>query len=198
MSQKKSFHQRYEENDTPWEIDRVDHNLVEIVTGNHLLSGRAIDIGCGTGDNTIWLAKNGFTATGIDASPLAIERARRKAEGVDTISWYALDFGKDTIPDAHFSLAFDRGCFHTIPEGPPRTQFVETISRILVDGGLWLSLIGNADEERKGEEGPPRLNATQITSAVEPYFEILSLTTGHLDMDNNPPRCWRCLMKKRS
>ena len=197
MAQKKSFHERYQDNDTPWEINRPDHNLVEIVESNKIPTGRAIDIGCGTGDNAIWFARKGFIALGCDSSPLAIDRARKKAGIIDNISFQSLEFLDDVIPGSPLDLAFDRGCFHTIPEGDLRCRFVEKIWHILKDKGLWLSLIGNADEKERQTEGPPRLTAAQIAAAVEPHFEILSLTTGWLDMDNNPPRCWRCLMQKR-
>ena len=42
--------------------------------------GRALDLGCGTGTNAIWLAQHGWTAVGVDFSALAIESARRKTD----------------------------------------------------------------------------------------------------------------------
>ena len=42
-------------------------------------SGEVLDIGCGLGDNAIYLASRGHSATGLDGSPAAIEEARRRA-----------------------------------------------------------------------------------------------------------------------
>ena len=42
--------------------------------------GRALDLGCGTGTNVLWLAQHGWTAVGVDRSPIAIESARRRAD----------------------------------------------------------------------------------------------------------------------
>jgi hypothetical protein len=62
---------------------------------------------------------------------------------------------------------------------------------------LWLSLIGSADEQRLSE-GPPKRTARDIVSAVEPYFEILSLVSSHFEAHlPDPPGAWVCLMRKR-
>jgi hypothetical protein len=78
-----------------------------------------------------------------------------------------------------------------------RNRFVEKVAGLLVKEGHWLSLIGNADEGER-EVGPPQLTATELVSAVEPHFEILSLRSGHFGSDQQvPPRAWICLMRKR-
>jgi hypothetical protein len=78
-----------------------------------------------------------------------------------------------------------------------RQNFAEQINRHLGENGLWLSLIGSADEQRLSE-GPPKRTARDIVSAVEPYFEILSLVSSHFEAHlPAPPRAWVCLMRKR-
>jgi methyl halide transferase len=78
-----------------------------------------------------------------------------------------------------------------------RTKFAEQVHRHLGDDGLWLSLIGNADEMRD-IPGPPQRTARQIANAVEPFFEILSLVTSHFEVNlPDEPRAWVCLMRKR-
>ena len=79
-----------------------------------------------------------------------------------------------------------------------RKRFAENVSRQLTAGGLWLSLIGNADQKRHGE-GPPQRTARNIVDAVEPHFEILSLVAGKFEANlPEQPRAWICLMRKRS
>lgn len=192
------FQERYKRGNTPWEIHRADHNLINSVQETPIAPCSVVDIGCGTGNNTIWLQQQNFNAIGIDSSEIAIKRAREKATeaGVDC-PFYLLDFLGDTIPGAPFDFAFDRGCFHHFLEYDKLHQFADNVHLLLKDKGLWLTLTGSADETRQGP-GPPQLSARQIVSAVEPFFEILSLVSNHFDTDLPvPAKNWVCLMRKR-
>jgi len=199
MSKKKSFVERYQDNDTPWEINRPDHNLIDFVTSLPLPPGPAIDLGCGTGDNSVWLAKQGFQVTGCDLSDIALAKAQVKAEQAKVhCTWFQGDFLQTTPLGAPFSFAFDRGCFHTFAATNGCQTFAARVADILADDGQWLSLIGNQDEDRGEREGPPQLSASQIALAVEPFFEILSLRRGHFDFDHSPaPLIWLCHLRKR-
>lgn len=46
-----------------------------------LVPGRALDLGCGEGRNAVWLAEQGWRVTGVDFSRVALEKARRLADG---------------------------------------------------------------------------------------------------------------------
>lgn len=200
MTKKKSFVERYQENDTPWEINRPDHNLIDFFTRLPLQTGSAIDLGCGTGDNSIWLADHGFQVTGCDLSNIALAKAQDKAERAQIqCTFYQGDFLQTLPPGAPFSFAFDRGCFHTFEVPAVWHRFAARVADILTEGGQWLSLIGNKDEDRGDREGPPQLSASQIIEAVEPFFEIISLSRGHFDFDRSPaPLIWICHMRKRA
>lgn len=62
----------------PW-AGTARSELVHLVESGRLAPGRAIDLGCGEGDNAIFLAQHGFTVTAIDYAPSAIAKAKRKA-----------------------------------------------------------------------------------------------------------------------
>ena len=64
MSLEKRFKERYKTGDTPWDIGKSDFNLTEIVEKKPIKSCKALDIGCGTGDNSVWLAQKHFQVTG--------------------------------------------------------------------------------------------------------------------------------------
>jgi hypothetical protein len=135
---------------------------------------------------------------GIDASEIAIEKAKEKASKADTkCTFLVSDILTSHIGGAPFGFVFDRGCFHTMVSDKERKSFAENVNRHLEEDSLWLSLLGNADEQRDGP-GPPQRTAREIVYAVEPYFEILSLASGHFGSNRpNPPRAWVCLMRKR-
>jgi len=192
------FEARYREGDTPWDHGLPDENLVRIVTNGNIGPCRSLDIGCGTGDNAIWLAEKGFDVTGCDLSGTAIDSAKRKAASAGTACLlFAADFMTEPIPGAPFGFILDRGCLHSVGDAPERKRFAENVSAHLEPGGLWLTLAGNADGEER-ETGPPRLTAEELAADVEPCFEILSLKSGYFGSDQpDPPRAWICLMKKR-
>jgi SAM-dependent methyltransferase len=198
MTVEDRYRKRYESGDTPWDIGQPDVNLTEVVTKRPILSCRALDIGCGTGDNSIWLAENRFQVTGTDTSDIALEKAREKASkaGVEC-DFMLVDFLRNKIEGAPFGFAFDRGCFHSFSSESDRTRFAENVAAHLEEAGLWLTIVGNADEHRRGP-GPPQRTARDIVLAVEPYFEILLLQSSYFGSNSpNPPRAWRCLMQKR-
>jgi SAM-dependent methyltransferase len=157
-----------------------------------------LEIGCGTGDNAIWLSQQNFHVLGIDTSEIAIEKAKEKASKANTkCDFLVSDILTSHIEGAPFGFVFDRGCFHTMGSDKERKRFAENVNGHLGKDGLWLSLLGNADEQRDGP-GPPQRTARDIVNAVEPYFEILSLASGHFGSNRpNPPRAWVCLMRTR-
>jgi 2-polyprenyl-3-methyl-5-hydroxy-6-metoxy-1,4-benzoquinol methylase len=106
---------------TPWDQDYIPAELSALVEGQTALApGRALDIGCGTGTQAVYLAERGWQVTGVDAVERALVRARRRAEekGVearwvagDVVSLSTLGLGDG------FSLVHDRGCFHDLCHG---------------------------------------------------------------------------------
>jgi 2-polyprenyl-3-methyl-5-hydroxy-6-metoxy-1,4-benzoquinol methylase len=85
--------QRYTDHPSPWS-DEPNRFLVEAVAG--LPIGSALDLACGEGRNTLWLARQGWDVTGVDFSEVAISRGRRVAadngldvrfERHDLLSW---------------------------------------------------------------------------------------------------------------
>jgi SAM-dependent methyltransferase len=168
------------------------------VANKPIPSCRVLDIGCGTGDNSVWLAQNGFQVIGTDTSDIALEKAREKASKANVQCGFVLiDFLKNRIEGAPFGFVFDRGCFHSFDSENDRKRFARNVAAHLEKAGLWLTIAGNADEHRQGP-GPPQRSAGDIVSAVEAHFMILSLTCSHFGSNRpNPPRAWRCLMQKR-
>jgi len=98
MTIEKRFRKRYESGNTPWDAGQPDFNLIETVIKNPISSCKALEVGCGTGDNSIWLSQNRFQVIGTDISDIAIEKAKEKASkaGV-TCDFILVDFLKDKI-----------------------------------------------------------------------------------------------------
>ena len=198
MTIEERYRERYKSGETPWDAGRPDFNLIEVVTQNPIPICKVLDIGCGTGDNSIWLAQNRFQVVGIDTADIAIEKAKEKASLAKVKCDFKLvDFLRNEVDGAPFGFVFDRGCFHSFVSEDDRKRFAQNVAAHLEKAGLWLTIVGNADEFRQGF-GPPQRTAGDIVLAVEPYFKILSLISSYFESNRpNPPRAWRCLMEKR-
>ena len=192
------FNKRYVSDNLPWNIERPDFNLIKVVQSFPVKPCKALDVGCGTGDNVIWLVRQGFEVTGTDLSEKAIEIAKEKAKNARVdVSFYVNDFLQEKIPGAPFGFIFDRGCFHSFDKKKERKLYAKNVHQLLEKDGLWLSLIGNYDDGRL-DIGPPKRTALDVISAVEPFFKILSLIQGRFDSnDEIPSKIWICLMRKR-
>jgi SAM-dependent methyltransferase len=198
MRDAEHFKRSYEAGEAPWDIGKPDFNLVHTVTTTPIKPCTALEIGCGTGDNAIWLAQQGFDVVAVDFSPIAIDKAQDKAAKTGAkCAFLVLDILQSEVQGASFGFAFDRGFLHIIDSDEVRSNFAKKVSGYLEPGGRWLSLLGNADEKRQGP-GPPQRSAREIVNAVELYFEILSLASSHFETTfPQPPRAWVCLMRKR-
>jgi len=198
MSMIQRFNKRYKSGDTPWDLGKPDFNLKRVVLDRPVQNCRALEIGCGTGDNAVWLARQGFIVTAFDGSELAVETARQKMMNAGvSCTLHTADFMKTEIPGKPFDFLFDRGCFHSFETRKRRDLFAKNAATHLTPGGLWLSLLGNKDETRH-DSGPPRRSALDIVSTVEKYFQILFLESGHFgSKQTHPHMAWICLFQKR-
>jgi SAM-dependent methyltransferase len=74
----------------PWEIGPREE-LVQLVENGRITPCRAIDLGCGTGSNAVFLAQNGFEVTGVDFAASAIEKAKQKADAAEVKVEFLVD-----------------------------------------------------------------------------------------------------------
>jgi SAM-dependent methyltransferase len=127
---------------TPWDTGITPPELRAVVEGGQVGPGRALDLGCGTGTNVIYLAQHGWEASGVDISSRAIALARRKLRQADLsrrASVYAGDVTRlDGLPLAGlFDLALDMGCLHNL-DGAGRERYAQGLARRIKPGALYL------------------------------------------------------------
>jgi SAM-dependent methyltransferase len=195
------WNEHYRAGELPWDTGRADEHLVEIVECGALPTGRALEVGCGTGTNALWLAERGYDVVAVDVAPLAIERARARAGGAVRCRFEVLDFlaaDPRATPGAPFDLVFDRGCFHVFDEAEVRARFARRVAAALAPGGAWLSVIGSTEGAAR-EAGPPRRSARDVLDAIEPALELVMLRSIELDgPEANGFMAWLCLSRRRA
>ncbi|TMC46567.1 MAG: class I SAM-dependent methyltransferase [Chloroflexi bacterium] len=120
----------------PWDTGVTPPELVRFVESHP--AGRALDLGCGTGTNVVYLARHGWSAVGVDFAGRAIAKARRRArEAGVTCTFVVGDVTRLAVPGP-FDLALDIGCLHSIPPSG-RPGYATGLSRVVRPGGTyWL------------------------------------------------------------
>jgi SAM-dependent methyltransferase len=135
---------RYSERAAMWS-GRPNGRLVAEVTG--LTPGRALDIGSGEGADAIWLAREGWTVTAIDVSPVAVDRARKAAHlaGV-TVDWMCGDALRTSFPPGSFDLVSMQ--YPALPKAGGEIA-VRALLGAVRPGGLLLAVYHDLDDEHR-------------------------------------------------
>jgi SAM-dependent methyltransferase len=139
-AQMKSFYEVWYRFGTPPWGAGPSPELVDIVELGRLQPCRTIDIGCGTGATSIYLASRGFEVTGVDFAPSAIDRARAAAAAAGVTAAFMVDdfTAPRSIVDG-FELLVDHGTFDDLTHGG-RSSYVDTVNQIAAQGAsfyLW-------------------------------------------------------------
>jgi SAM-dependent methyltransferase len=185
----------------PWDTGVVEPELKRCTTEDlreeKLKS--ALEIGCGTGTNAIWLAEQGMDVVGTEISPTAIKAANAKLAGkIMSVRFVDHDIvASSPVQPGTIDFVFDRGVFHVM-SAEQKQSFVKHVAEALIPGGWWLCMAGSADETKPDDKGPPRLTAAQFIAAIEPAFELHSINRSHFELpDGSSYAAWRALFKKR-
>jgi len=153
----------------PW-VGQARPELVELVESGVLQPSRAIDLGCGEGDNAIFLAQHGFQVTAVDFSPAAIAKAKTKARdaGVE-VDFVIDDLTQLAKVSGHFDLLVDYGTFDDLST-KDRAAYVDQVRSLAKPGAKFL--LWCFEWELKGWE--------RVVTALLPFGE-LALRPGEVE-----------------
>jgi cyclopropane fatty-acyl-phospholipid synthase-like methyltransferase len=119
-----------------------------------------VDLGCGTGENALFLASRGLRVTGIDAAPTAIGRASGKARQRGIVATFriadALELGR---LGASYDAALDCGLFHTFSD-EERVRYERGLRQLVVVGGRCFILCFS--DRQPGGMGPRRVSQAEL------------------------------------
>jgi len=117
MTEHIDWNDRYRDGNLPWDTGQPSSELQRVLARNTVQPCRALELGCGTGTNSVWLAQQGFEVTGVDLAPLAVERAEERAHAAGV--------------NAHFVAA---DVFHLPNLGAPFAFFLIAVVTMLFVG----------------------------------------------------------------
>lgn len=192
LRNKEQWEEIYRANETPWDAKSPDPFLVSLIRAKTITPCKAIDIGCGFGNETIFLAKNGFKVTGIDISKGAISEARKRADKAGAICEFLTSNILDLDIQGVFDFALDRACFHFLdPE--ERDEYVKKLSKLLRPGSLFLLIVSSNKETFKG---PYQFSRKGIVDIFKKDFIIENIQLSTLETHAEKPKPYICMLRK--
>src|SRR3989442_8399514 len=147
------FEEMYTEGAPPWDIGRRQREFVGLEEAGEIKGG-VLDVGCGTGENALYLAARGHEVWGVDAAPTAIEKAKEKAKARDLAATFRLHDALELKKlQRTFDTVIDSGLFHTFPD-EDRPRYARSLASVLRKGGHYFLMCFS--EREPGTWGPRR------------------------------------------
>jgi SAM-dependent methyltransferase len=184
----RQWDERYSGDELVW-TSTPNQFLVAEVVG--LPAGRAVDLACGEGRNSIWLAEQGWEVTGVDFSPVGLAKAKRFADlwGVQ-VAWVESPVENWTPPPDGFDLV--AVLYLQLPL-PTRSAALATAASAVAPGGTLLVVAHDVDNLTRGYGGPQNPDVLYRVSEVTEAAVDAGLTVERaeqairvLDTDDGP------------
>lgn len=179
MSVFRRFHfaWRYLTGNAPWDTNTTPPEVIDLVEVERFPPGRALDLGCGTGTNAIYLARHGWQVVGIDFVAQAIRAARRKARraGVARQARFVradiTRLAELSLPGP-FDLALDIGCGHSLPASA-LPAYADALAGLVRSGGIFMTYMFRPTAER-----PLGLEPAAVEQLFAPHFDLVWTSLG--------------------
>lgn len=171
----------------PWDIGRPQPAIVRLAEAGQI-SGSVLDVGCGTGENVLYLAERGFDASGIDGAPSAIRKARAKAKRRNLKAHFEVaDALNLAVPKEQFDTVIDSGLFHVFPDDD-RDRFRESLGRVVRPGGVYFLMCFS--DQQPGDWGPRRVTQAEIRSVFREGWRVNHIEPSAFDTNLGEARAW--------
>jgi SAM-dependent methyltransferase len=153
----------------PWDIGHPQGEIVRLAQSGEI-RGSVLDVGCGTGENSLFLAAKGHEVWGIDSAPLAIEKASLKARDRQLNAKFLVHDALD-LPSISrkFDAVIDSGLFHVLSD-EEREVFAKSLARVMRPGGTYFMLCFSDKEPDDG--GPRRISEAEIRQTFRGGWRI--------------------------
>ncbi|MGZ4904956.1 MAG: class I SAM-dependent methyltransferase [Halobacteriota archaeon] len=167
----------------PWDIGRPQRKIMQLEEAGEI-TGAVLDVGCGTGENALYLAARGHEVWGVDFTPRAIETARDKATQRHlSVTFLVQDvLYLDTL-GRRFDTVIDSGLFHALSD-EERPYFARSVAIVLRRGGTYFMLC--VSELQPGTYGPRRVTQAEIRETFARGWRVNYIKAARMENTRQP------------
>ncbi len=178
--------ERYRSGNVPWDQPLPPPEILEVVP--KLDPGRALDLGCGYGRSSIYLALNDWYVDAIDFIPEAIKEARKRADEVGAeVRFHLHEVDDLSFLKGEYDLAIDVGCSHNMTV-PQLIHYSNDLSKLLRDGAIFLLYARLCiDNSEPVQDGPKGLREETINDVFRQYFDLNWKRLGETIVEDQSP-----------
>jgi len=167
----------------------VPPEVEQLIASDTWSGGWALDLGCGRGTSSRYLARHGFRVIGVDLSLTALSGARRLAvQDGQTICFCTASVADLAFLAVEAGLALDVGCFHSLPQHL-RRAYARSLAGRLLPGAAFLMYA--LDPQPDAPSGSPGLAPAGLT-LFAPYFTLCWAQHGR---DRDRTSAWYLLQR---
>ena len=191
---------RYFRGNTPWNSGIVPPEItawVQAFEDAGRTPGRALDLGCGTGTSSLFLAERGWDVVGVDYVPQAIRQARLKAANAapaGSVRFVVGDVSRGDLlaREAPFDLLIDVGCLHSL-DADQQAGYAHMLMRNAAPGASFL-LYAFLPRSTNGSTGVG-VDQTRLETLLGAAFEVVDCVKG-IEVTTPVPSAWYTLRCK--
>lgn len=173
----------YQDGPAPWDTGEPQPALVALASSNGFV-GPVLDVGCGTGENALYVASLGIVVVGVDVAETALEMARTKAaaRGIEA-EFIVADALHLEVLGRKFATVLDCGLFHSL-DGDERSRYVGSLAAATDrDGTLHVLCFS----DKGPDPGPHPVREEELVEAFRFHDEWEVATVHPVQMEWNVP-----------
>jgi SAM-dependent methyltransferase len=175
----------YAENRWPWYNEALDPDIRAFISGTAQGPIDILDLGTCSGSQAIELTRLGHRVVGTEISHTALAQAKLAASRVNgPVPIFLMDdITESKLPEKHFDLVLDRGCYHSICCFQ-HEEYVAGVKRVLKRDGILLLKTMSSDEQRfiaydtidgRQVQMPYHFTEVELRERLAPHFDILMI-----------------------
>lgn len=186
----------------PWDIRGPQPVFVGLEEAGKI-GNAVLDLGCGTGENALYLASRGHQVWGVDFVETAIQRAQDKARERNlNVHFEVGDALKMDKGGRTFDSVIDCGLFHTFTD-EDRPRYVSSLANVIRPGGH-INILCFSDEEPPGQ-GPRRITQQEIRDAFRDGWKVDDIQPARFATSDHPeartftpggPKAWLATIRR--